>query len=305
MAYSKGGSVTSTDLNGYVTSVNIKLAELGQTQLSSAFKGSSVLANSWASLNTAITTLANHQGTSLGALPVVAKGRSKPALATLTTNVTAINNLNAVAQGTTVTNFTETTIGWYNYMTFTQSVTFANATAATNFFNAGGQIALQFLHPASAASIDALFNALGTNCGTLVLSGHSIGNRTIVGTSYSGLQKIGGGGTAPSITTTAGYSGLTTTSTQIFKQIGGTFTGASGTAYNQNLIQVNAYTSVDRATIYFVTSWDEVPNGLVTGTGSVNGRTRTTTYVLIRPPSTTYITNSWGTPTFSGSSAGQ
>jgi hypothetical protein len=141
------------------------------------------------------------------------------------------------------------------------------------------------------------------------MSGQSAGTRTIAGTNYTGLQKVGGGGTVPTITTSAGYAGLTTTSTQIFKQIGGTFTGASGTVYNQNFIQVNAYVSTNVTTsavsINFVTTWDEVPNGLVTGAGSVNGRTRTTTYMLIKPPSTTYITNSWGTLTFSGSSAGQ
>ena len=168
---------------------------------------------------------------------------------------------------------------------------------------------MQFLHPASTAQIDALFNALGTNCGTLVMSGQSSGNRTITGTSYTGFQKVGTLGTVPTISVNSGYAGLTTTSTQIFKQIGGTFTGASGTAYNQNFIQVNAYTSTNVSTgavsINFVTTWDEVPNGLVTGAGSVSGRTRTTTYVLIRPPATTYITNSWGTPTFSGSVTGQ
>jgi hypothetical protein len=137
------------------------------------------------------------------------------------------------------------------------------------------------------------------------MSGHSAGARTIAGTSYTGFQKVGGGGTAPAITTTAGYAGLTATSTQIFKQIGGTFTGGSGTAYNQNFIQVNAYTSNAGATVNFVVSWDEVPNGLVTGSGSVNGRARTTTYVLVRPPAATYIADVWGTPAFAGSSAGQ
>jgi hypothetical protein len=305
MAYVNGGSVASTDINGYVTSVNAILSNLGQTQLASASKGSSVLASTWTSLNTAITNVASHQGTSLGVLPSVAKGNSTIATATLTTNITAINNLNAASQATTVTNFTETTLAWYNYMTFTQSITFSSPAAASYFFNAGGQIALQFLHPASSTQIDGLFNTLATNCGTLIMSGHSSGSRTIAGTSYAGFQKVGGGGTSPAITTTAGYAGLTATSTQIFKQIGGTFTGGSGTAYNQNFIQVNAYTSNAGATINFQTTWDEVPNGLVTGAGSLNGRARTTTYVLVRPPAATYITNVWGTPSFAGSSTGQ
>ena len=305
MTFSQGGKVDDADVNSFITSVNSILTSLGQTTLSNGVEGSPVYASTWTSLGTAITNLGSHKGTTLVSLPAVSKGGKSLASSAFATNVTAINNFNAAAQGTTVTNFNETTIAWYNYVTFTQSVTFSSATAATNYFNAGGQIALQFLHPASTAQIDNLFNALGTNCGTLVMSGHSSGTRTIAGTSYTGFQKVGGGGTVPTITAGAGYAGLTTTSTQIFKQIGGTFTGASGTAYNQNFIQVNAYTSNAGATINFVTTWDEVPNGLVTGAGSVNGRARTTTYLLFRPPATTYITNSWGTLTFAGSVAGQ
>lgn len=309
MTFAKGGKVDDADVNSFISSVNNILTALGQTALSSGVEGSPVLASTWSSLKTAITNLASHQGTAISGLPAVIKGGVTAASSAFQTDVTAIQNFNAAAQGTTVTNFNETTLAWYNYVTFTQSVTFANATAATNYFNAGGQIVLQFLHPASTASIDALFNTLGTNCGSLVMSGHSSGSRTIAGTSYTGLQKVGGGGTAPTITTGAGYAGLTTTSTQIFKQIGGTFTGTSGTVYNQNFIQVNAYTSTNvttgAVTINFVTTWDEVPNGLVTGAGSVNGRARTTTYLLFRPPATTYITNSWGTLTFAGSVAGQ
>jgi hypothetical protein len=307
MAYVNGGSVTSTDITDYVTSVNNILSALGQNQLSSPFKGSSVVASLWTSLNTAITNIASHQGTSLGGLPSVAKGNSTIATATLSTNITAINNSNAAAQGTTVTNFTEVTFGWYNYVTFTQSVTFASATAASYFFNAGGQIALQFLHPASASGIDGIFSALGSALGTLVMSGQSSGTRTIAGVSYAGFQRVGGQGSPSIYSTNLGYAGLTANSQTMFYQIGGTYTNPApgGGTYSQNYIQVNAYTSNAGATINFQTTWDEQPNGLVTGLGNVNGRTRTTTYVLIRPPAATNITNSWGTPTFTGSVTGQ
>lgn len=305
MTFTKGGIVDDDDVNSFIASVNTKLTALGQPTIATGVQGAPVYAATWTALNTALTKLGAHQGKTLSVTPTASKGLPATASAAFSTNVAAINNFDAAVQGTTVTNFTETTLSWYNYVTFTQSVTFTSATAATNFFNAGGQIALQFLHPASATSIDSLFNTLGTNCGTLVLSGHSAGTRTIAGTSYEGYKKVGGGGTTPTIITTAGYAGLTATSTQIFKQVGGTFTGASGTAYNQNFIQVNAYTTNAGATINFVTTWDEIPNGLTTGAGNVNGRTRTTTYVLIRPPSTTNIVDSWGTITFAGSVTGQ
>jgi len=305
MTFTKGGKVDDVDVNTFIASVNSKLTALGQTNIPVGVEGAPVYATTWATLTSAITNLGAHQGTTLVALPAVNKGGATIASTAFSTNITAIDNFNAAAQGTTTTNFTETTLAWYNYITFTQTVTFASATSAINYFNAGGQIVLQFLHPASASSIDGLFNTLATNCGSLVISGHSSGTRTIAGTSYTGLQKVGGGGLSPTITTTAGYAGLTTTSTTIFKQFGGTFTGGSGTVYNQNYIQVNAYLTNNGSTINFVTTWDEVPNGLVTGAGSVNGRTRSTTYLLFRPPASTYIANSWGTPTYVGSVTGQ
>jgi hypothetical protein len=45
------------------------------------------------------------------------------------------------------------------------------------------------------------------------------------------------------------------------------------------------------------TLWDEIPNGLSVSSGSA-------TTVTIRPPSTTYISSTWGSPTVSGTVSG-
>ena len=311
MAYSQSGKVEAKDINDIVTTINTTLVSLGQSPLGNVTTGGKVLASDWATINSTITNIATHQGTVIASLPSISAGQRANYYSTLTTATSSINNYNASAQGTTVYYSTEISTGWYNYITFTQSIAFANATAATNFFNAGGQLALRMLHPATSTSIDNLFNVLATNCGTLTLSGQNSGTRTIAGTTYTGFQKVGGGGNTPTISVNAGYAGLTATKTTIFNQIGGTFNGTSGAAYNQNFIAVVAYTTNNGATINFETTWDEIPNGLVTGAGAATAgpdavtHTRSTNYVIVKPPSTAKITNTWGTLTFAGSVAGQ
>jgi hypothetical protein len=311
MAYSQSGKIQASDINNIVATVNTTLTNLGQPTLASVSVGNKILASDWATLNQKITTIATHQGTVISTLPSISAGQRANYYATLTSASSAINNLNASAQGTTVYNKTSVATGWYDNIVFTQSVAFANATAATNYFNAGGQLALRMIHPAAASGIDAIFNALGTACGTLVMSGQNSGTRTIAGTSYTGFQRVGGSGTPTTNATNLGYAGLTATKQILFKQVGGTYTNPApgGGTYSQNFVQVSAYTTTNGATINFETIWDEVPNGLVTGAGSVAGPdgatlTRTTTYVIFRPPATTNITNSWGTLTFAGSVAG-
>ena len=318
MAYSKDGKIEASDINDLTTSINSTLTSLGQTNLPSVSQYNKVTAVTWQNLITTTSNIASHQNTVTSTLPdtsvTVAIGKRVNYYSIISTAIAAVNTnrKNALAQGTTVSNFTEASTTWSDKLTFTQSVTFANTTAATNFFNAGGQIALQFLHPANTQGIDVIFNQLGTNCGTISLSGHNSGNAIIAGTTFTGVTKVGGGGTTPTIYPNLGYAGLTTVPQSIFKQIGGSYT-TSGLdpryahvpiTYSQNYIEVKAYITNGGTTVNFETVWDEVPNGLVTGAGNVNGRTRTTTYVLIKYPSTTYIANSWSSLSFTGSVSG-
>lgn len=310
MAYSKDGKIEASDINNLTTGINSILTSLGQTNLPAVSQYDAVTADTWQNLITKITAIASHQNTITPVLPSTntqaAIGKLIYKYSTITDSITAITNSrkNAVAQGTTVSNFTEASTTWSNQLTFTQSVTFANTTAATNFFNAGGQIALQFLHPANTQGIDVLFNQLGTNCGTISLSGHNSGNAIIAGTTFTGVTKVGGGGLTPTISPNLGYAGLTTVPQSIFKQIGSSYVNSLGVAYSQNYIEVKAYLTNGGTTVNFQTIWDEVPNGLVTGVGNVAGRTKTTTYVLIKYPSTTYIANSWSSLSFTGSVSG-
>lgn len=313
MAYQKGGKIQAEDLNTLLTNVNSVLSDLGQSTLTPVTQYSKMTFGQWKTVLDTMSNLGNQQGTVLSSIASPYSGLASSYAAALITNRDAVesNRRNAAALGTFVYNGTEVTAGWSNFVTFTQSIAFTNQAAAINYFNAGGQLALQFVHPASGTGIDGVFNALATNCGTVVMSGQNSGTRKIASVTYNGVTKIGGGGNNPVIGTNLGYAGLTTVGQSLFKQIGATYVNpaAGGGTYSQCFIEVVAYTTNNGATVNFQTTWDEIPNGLLTGAGSYTGpdavnRSRTTTYIVQRPPSTTYITKSWGTLVFTGTVTG-
>jgi hypothetical protein len=316
MAYSKGGKIEASDINSLISNVNSVLTDLGQPNLSNVSQFGRITYTEWNNVVTKLSNLANHSGTTITSVSNPASGTRAEYIAGILSNRDSVitNKRNASAQGSFVYNYTQVSAQWSNQVVFTQSVTFASAAAAINYFNAGGQLALQFVHPQSNTAIDGVFNALATYCGTLVMSGQGDSTtRKIVGTNYRGFEKIGGGGNTPTTwVTTAGYAGLTNTSNPIFYQLGSSYVNLApgGGSYSTNFIQVKAYTSNSGATINFETTWDEVTNGLAAaGTATaltVNGVsiTRTTVFVVFRPPSTTSITNTWGSLVFAGSVTG-
>lgn len=320
MAYSKYGKVEAKDFNddirGAATStsssnINTVWATgngkngYGQTAVSAVSSNGKVLASEWAGIISTVNSAASHQGTAITAITAPTTGSSVVYYSSLPTNVTNVYNgrNNAAAQGSSSTTNTVNASTWYNAITFTQTVTFASGDAARYFFNAGGQLALTFTHP-TGSGINGLFNALGTACGTLVISSPNSGTVSIASVGYNGISKVGGSGTTTTLATNAGYWGLTTTNQEVFKQFGGTFQSGGGT-YSQNYISVNVRTNGAQgsngdngSTITITTVWDEVPNGLTAQAG-------TTVSLIVRPPSTTYLSASWGTPSVSGSVTGQ
>ena len=123
------------------------------------------------------------------------------------------------------------------------------------------------------------------------------GAATITGTSYNGITKIGGGGNAPTISTNSGYYAWSTSNANVFYQTAST--GPSGYLSTNINILVRTNGTVgsngDVGNVITITTvWDEIPNGLVVGTGS-------TTTLTVRPPEVTNLANSWGTITLAGS----
>ena len=312
MSYAQGQTIAAADYNGLVgTNPNTTSGTLntvwstggttagyGQTALATVATGDSILATSWANLVNITANAATHQGTSITSVTAPSAGGVITYLSAIPTNLTTIytSRLNAATQGSTTSNSVTTASTWSSAATFTQTVTFANGDAARYFFNSGGQLAMTVSHP-NGSGINLLLNNLCSNVGTVVLSAPSSGTATIAGTSYSGVQRVGGGGNAPTVSTNSGYYAWTTSNANVYYQTAST--GPSGYLSTNINIFVKTNGTVgsngDRGNVITVyTVWDEIPNGLTVSSGSV-------TTLTVRPPETTNIANTWGTISLAGS----
>lgn len=316
MAYAQFATIDAADFNTLVggnptTTVNTLnatwatgggTAGYGQTAVANVTAGTNILASTqWASLVSNTASAASHQGSSITSVSTPVAGGVITFNSAIPTNLTTIysNRLNAAAQGSTVPNTVTRGSTWSNQLVFTQTATFASGNAARYFFNAGGQIKMTVSHPGT-ANIQLLFNNLASNVGTVVMSAPTSGSISVAGTSYNGITKIGGGGNAPTIDSTKGYYGLTTSNATVFTQTAST--GPSGylSSFIRFIVQSNGTqgSNGDAGSVITVyTIWDEVPDGLVVDAGSA-------TTMTLTPPSTTNIANTWGSITLAGSVTG-
>jgi hypothetical protein len=316
MAYAQYGNIAAADYNALVGGDPVTssgtlntvwatggtTAGYGQTALGNVTVGTQVYAADWANLVNKTANSASHQGTSITTVTAPAAGGTITYLSAIPTNLTTIYapRLNAATQGSTVANTATLGTTWTQAATFTHTVTFANGNAARYFFNAGGQLKVTCAHANSTAGINLLFNNLASNVGTVVLSSPSSGSITISSVSFNGVTKIGGGGNTPTILPNNGYFALTTSNANIFTQLAST--GPSG--YLSTFIRVIAKSNGTQgvngdtgSVITLFTIWDEIPDGLTVGTGS-------STTVTVQAPETTYLANTWGTISITGSATG-
>ena len=188
-------------------------------------------------------------------------------------------------------------------------MTWANAAAARYFFNSGGLVRWQTNKTSTGTEADTEWNDLaGTLDGAIFISAGT-GTQTIAGVSYTGTTKVGGTGTPSILTTTTGFYDLTTSPVNIYRQF------ADTAPYTGQYINIAASVN-NNATptvLTLTTTWVD-PGGSGAGsTDAITGGTATTspsttitgtaptTLVTYRPPSTTYLTASWGTPTIAAS----
>ena len=306
MSYAQYGLIEASDYNGLVgTNPNTSSGKLntvwstggnsagyGQTALTTVAVGDLVSAAEWANLTNKTSNIASHQGTTITSVTTPAVGDLVTYVAAIPTNLTTVytSRLNAVSQGSAGTNSAALGTSFNSNAVFTFTATFANGDAARYFFNAGGQIALNCYHPTGSAP-DNIFNGLASNVGTVFISAPNSGTANIVGNSYSGITKLGGGGlSSPTISTNSGYYGLTTSNTTVFTQIsgdGGAYTNSSiDFVAKTNGVQGSNGDNGNVVTIY--STWTASPSGTTISGGS-------TTSIAVRYPSSTYIANTWGT----------
>jgi hypothetical protein len=316
MTYVSGGLIQASDYNGFVSTTvsgNINAvwnSSYGQPALSTVNVGNTVSAAQWSTLNSTITTMSSHQGTAITSRTNPVTGNIITILSNVGTDITNCNNnrYNAATQGTQFVGWTgnaSLTGGAGSGLspwtaTFTDTITFASTTAASNFFNAGGLMKIQFHKTSTGTVADTPWNDLVNNiCGTIYLTSTGA-SKTLNGQAYTGITKIGGSGTPSILATGTGFAQLTASPVIVYKQfdVGGT--------YSSNYVQVTA--AVSGAILTLVTTWFDA--GGVSGTAQITGGTATTgitfgtagtTVVTYFPPETTYLTNTWGSPTVTSS----
>jgi len=316
MAYAQFGLIQASDFNTFVggnptTTANTLnatwatgggTAGYGQTAVANVAVGNTVVATGqWNALVTNTASAATHQGSSITSVTAPTAGGTVTFLSAIPTNLQTIysNRLNAATQGSTTSNTATFGSSWQNQLTFTHTATFANGDAARYFFNSGGQIKMTVSHPGG-SGINLLLNNLASNVGTVVQSAPTSGTVSIVGTSYAGIQKVGGGGNAPTVDSTKGYFGMTTSNATVFTQTASTGPAGYLGTFIRFIARSNGTQGSNGDTgsvITIFTVWDEVPDGLSASSGSA------TTMTLSLPESTN-IANTWGAITLAGTVTG-
>ena len=326
MTYSTGGLIQATDYNGFVsttTGANVNAtwstgagnAGWGQTALGTVSAGGTVTATQWASLVNTLASMGSQTGTTITARTAPTAGQTISALAAVNTDLTNCynNRGNAVGSGSAYGTFSGTTskatatgsgqTTWT--ITFTHTVTFPSADQARYFFNAGGIVKIQYGKSSTGTDIDADWNTFVGYCGSINITG---GAQTIASQAYTGTTRLSGsGGTQTTLATTTGWYALTGTPVTLF-QLNNT-----NSPYTGEYILTQASASATVLTL--TTTWVQPAVSGAGKTCNISGGTLTnspsttitgtapTTLVTYIPPSTTYLTASWGTPTIAASVA--
>ena len=313
MTYTVGQLIQATDYNGFAdttvgANVNatwgtgVTSAGYGQTAISTVSAAGTVSATQWATLVNNIASMGSHQGTTITARTAPVTGNTISILSAVNTDITNCynNRGNAAASGSQFTGYTGTnsktaaTSGASWSITFTNTVTFASADAARYFFNAGGTIKIDVSKTSTGATGDPEWNDLATTlCGDIFITGGAY-SQTIAGTVYEGTKQVGGSGLPSTLATTTGWFDLTGTPTIVYKQF------ADLAPYTSNFIQHSLSATATVLTITTLWQAADAESDPITGGTAASGATPGTapcTIVTYFPPSSTYLTASWGTPT--------
>ena len=328
MTYTQGSLIEAADYNGFANASANNINKVwstgtgdsgwGQTALSTVSIGGTVTATSWAALVANLATAGQQTSSTLTSRTQPVTGNVIAILANVATDINTItlNRGNAAASGTEYGVFSGTTskttatgsgqAAWT--ITFTHTVTFASADAARYFWNAGGIVRLKYGKSSTGTDADPDWNTLAGQCGSINLTGRVNGAaQTIAAQSYTGTTRLSGsGGTQTTLTTTTGWYNLTGSPTTIFQ-----LNNASA-PYTPDFIRTTA-TATSSTVLTLVTTWvDDGSSGAGT-TADITGGTATaspsttitgtapTTLVTYIPPSTTYLSATWGTPTIAAS----
>jgi len=308
MAYTSGDTILDDHYNGFVSDINTVIGTAsgnygwGQSTLSTVSAGSTITATQWNTLLNQLEAAGSHTATSGVSFSTISTGDSITALSDISTDITNIttNRGNLHAHGSDITGSKNHTGSWSTTLTFTSTITFASDANAHEIFNAGGLIGVNFSTANTSGSKNTgwanLCSAVGTVWLTSAGPSGPATSVTLAGTSYQGTDKKGGSG---SVTTESniGFHDLTGSNQETFKQFDATY------LYTSNYIKINYKYASNIVTITVTCQDDANTSG---NPGATQDETVTADINLtttVRQPSTTYISNSWGTPTVSVSSS--
>lgn len=297
MAYFAGGLIEATDYNNLINGSNqlntvlgvgFGDAGYGQTAISTVAATNTVTATQWATLINRLNSVRTHQSGVGSGIGAVTAGQTINHLATLQTEVnTAFNNRGSfVAQGGTSfgpTNNWNVVVGAQGGLSafVDTNVAFANAQAARYFFNAGGQInftcsASDNVGTSRSITLRDMVNQVG---GLSAFRNYTNGGRT------------GSGGSIVVNNTSYGYRNLGSYTTIVNNDVGGTYGGHDVQILmfgNDSDTTNGAVTSTVVFRLFLGASADDAFGG------DINLSVFTRADIVF--PSTTHLTNTWGTP---------
>jgi len=288
MAYSSGGLIQATDYNGFASSVNTLWGTgsgnsgYGQSStVPTVAASNTVTATQWATLIARMQSIQQHQANNTTGVPgQPTAGGVITYLSTVSTCISTIttNRLVTYAYGTPITLNNTNATGWVTSATKTYTFTFASADQARYLFNCGGYVSL---NPGGTSLTG---NSKSTYWNSFLNSGFAYFNL------FAGYCTRGGTGyTQNTLLGSQGFYNLTTTPT-VYLQLTDSPSSADYTSnYLQVLCSVNAGGTVVTITLYAVDAAADTFDDTVSGTFGTTG--------YIGLPETTYITNTWGTPT--------
>jgi len=302
MAYSSGGTIEAAHYNGFVTSVNAIWSTgsgnkgLGQSALSTVSAGNTVTAAQWSSLMNTIRSISDHYGQD-GSITIdttsnPSAGGTISAFSTMSGDITTITNaqtsVGSVSAGysSAVTGTISNSGNFQSTFTARARLTFSSTNAQRYFWNAGGRC--YFSTDLSGHTSDSKaneWNNLASEVGTYYVYNTTSG-------------KSGGSGSVSINTTNAGY--WDAANGVVFRQYENTG------PYTSNRIDFSIFnpSAGSSSTIDFQYQWvdgaaDQTSynKNVYNVLDQVNG----TKYAYFRyqRPNTTYISATWGTPSWS------
>jgi hypothetical protein len=293
MSYSQNGKVEASDFNNFINGTWGSVwgtgsgnSGWGQTLPANVSVHDTIYAsNYWQKLVNNVNTAGSQTNTSLGSMnPNPAQRGVVTYLPNLPTNITSLynNRLNAAIQGSSNSTNVTNSNKWNQYLTFTFNIAFGNANQARYYFNAGGQVGISFSNQPPVTPEDTIITNICSYLGTIWLSSPTSGTCTLAGTNYNGVTKIGGTSGYDTTYSNNGFYALTSSNTPLIVQ-------STTTSYYSTNTNLTIYGSVSSNVLTLTCTFDEIPTGNDVSPG-------TTASLTLRPPSSTYLTNTWGTP---------